>query len=662
MTPAIISHVGPQGSPLALIPPGTPSPELVLDPLIDRFDLLFLFRKFWKRLLIAPVLGGALALILALISQPLFESSAVILVDAAFDEIVQFETVQNTRDSGLASIKSLEIALLSDTVMLRVLDRLKLREEDGFLPKSLSPQAGVSDAEVLKYLRAKRFRSVLRPETRLIEISVLDPKPERAQRIARAFTTEFETFLAEQRRTEANQARSGLEEQARQAREDALKSEDRLMAFRRGHPDIPVEQDHNLYAVRLSQFGDELTVATKTRMQLESQVEAMDEIDPQKSPMDVIEVAQYKDMPHVSGLLTALSDSRARFSIAGGQFTEKHPAYRSAEAEVLRNETELRQLAADIKSAVHANYLSAKSREAILTKELAIVQKGFVEMKSLSTQFRALQTQSERDWLAHQALQNKISESTVSTEFDGNIATVVSEPMIAFKKAKPRTLFYLIVGGAIGSLFSAGALGVAILVGLPFSSRQQLEQRLGLPVIADWSDSTKADLSSSSTALLQFLGGNRDKTIQIYAPEMNGVGQSVAARVAHTAAANGRRTLLMLIKPGRNDLKIQPTEVRNLYRIEVTPDVVRHNSRFPDGLRQLKNEFDNIFVEAGGAGDQEMIDFLSSLTDQDVIVVGRDRTRKQQVEEQVIRLSKPGAAPVAFIMVDPASPPNPFFS
>jgi uncharacterized protein involved in exopolysaccharide biosynthesis len=628
------------------------APDLVTDPLLDRFDLEYLARKYWRRIVLLPIVGATLGLALGFIQEPLFESTALILVDPDYSRMIHYDQSGGANRPEMEALKSLEIAIVADTVVLRVMDRLDLRNEEGFLPaKLVGPET--PDLKILKFLREKRVSTSLVPETRLIRIKVLDPKPERAKRLADALSSEFETYLGEQRRKEIQKSRDALELQAEGARRIALESDKQLDEFRNGNPQFPVEQDHELYSSRLTQFGEQLNTATGRRLQLESQKRALADLDPESAALEIIKVAGYNEMAHISALMDTLSASRSELSAVQEQFTDQHPTHRAVRARVARTESELSELAHSIKAAITASYLAERSHEENLVKELEIAKSQFAEMKSLSSGFRALQQQTERDWSVHQTLQSKLSESAVALEASGQIATMVSEPMVPYKKATPILPLYLIVGGAAGSAFAVGGLILAVLSGLPFSSSRQLEHRLGLPVIADWSDSKKSLRSFQSSGLLEYLGGNRNKAIQISAPELNGMGESVALKVSISAAQNGRQTLLLVIKPDSNQATIEPSEFPNLYLLELDPEFVKDQPRFVAGLAQLRENFDNIFIEAGQAEDQDLVNYLSSLSDHDVVVVGKGRTKKQVIDERITRLSRPGSPPVGLILVNP---------
>lgn len=627
-------------------------PELVMDPMIDRFDLSYLIREYWWKILLGPVLIGALALGLSFTRQPLYESVAVILVDPSYEKIIQIEDVDGDRDD-LTGLRSLERAIVAESVILRVVDALDLRNQEGFLPEELAEKPDLSDAELVAFLQENRIGATLVPETRLIRIRVMDPSPERAQRIAAALTTEFEAFVSDQRRDEVARAQASVEKQAIEARKRALKSEERLKEFRLSHPAFPVEQDHDLFSARLTQLGQELNTVNQERRQLESQKGVLDQIDPAASPLEVIEVAGYGQVAHVSELMTAIAASRARATALGEEFQGAHPALRAAQAETRRNEEQLRELAESIRSAVGAKFLSAKSREELLEQELASLVADLGEMKSVSSEFRALQQQSERDWQIHQALQDQFSESAAAVEMAGQLATVVTRPLLPYKKAKPSRMLFLVAGAALGGLLGTAWLVWSVLRGLPFSSKKQLEQRFGLPVIADLSDQKGLDQAASSS-WLHHMRGLRNKTIHFSAPDLDGSSGSVATKLAEFAARTGQRTVLVKFTDEDGTAKIEQTGEPNFHIHEVGSGIVADLERFNRGLAELRASYDNIFLEASEACDPVLLDYLSSHSDLDVIVVGKDKTRKNLVEQRVRELGHGGTSPVALIMVDPA--------
>ena len=183
---------------------------------------------------------------------------------------------------------------------------------------------------------------MIRP-TRLLDLTVLDPSPERAQLIATTFVKEFDSFLAEQKRTEARNSELGLRAQADGAYARALESEKQLEEFRGSNPEFTVEQDHQLFAERLSKMGEEQNLATGTLLSLQSRFETLETLDPQSDPIEVIETGGFSELKQVADVVALQTAARTSFAEASSKYTTSNPDYlqalakkEDAEAQVCR--------------------------------------------------------------------------------------------------------------------------------------------------------------------------------------------------------------------------------------------------------------------------------------------------------------------------------------
>jgi uncharacterized protein involved in exopolysaccharide biosynthesis len=627
------------------------------DLMIDRFDFFYLVRRHLRLLVGIPVLCLALAFVYSMVKQPLFESSVTIYLDPNFDQTLQVGGAAGANQTDLDSLKSLEVAIIGDSVVLRVIDRLGLRDEEGFFPTGISAEVPPADIDMVRFLQAERFKAKLIEETRLIQIDILDPVAERAQRIASAFAEEFESFLIEQRQEEAKVARQVLESQAEKARGLALAAAKRLGEFRESHPDFPIEQDHDLVAQRLTQFSNELNTAVRERLKLESLQQTLNQLDADTSPITVVELAGNEAMTYVSALLSQRAAAEGVFAGADKQFTSKDPRHLAATAVLKRSEEQLDKLASDIRTTVKSKYLAAKIHEEALREQLTTLQHGLVEMKALSSGFRALQQQVERDWSVHETLQAQLSESVIAEEARGNVATVVSAPLVATEKASPNLFLLVLVFGGVGAFASAGWLVFCVLRGLPYLDRRQLEWRLGLHVIADWTDEQPEKSGGEAAIFLRLLGSDEAKAIQISAPALNGIGESVASSIASLSANTGLRTLLVVIDPkypAQQSVAQSNCHIDgNLVRLEVSPDTAMRGQDLAETLRRARADFGQIYIEAGACESSAVVEWLSSLADKNVVVVGKGTIRKQEVDDRVEHLLKARMPPVSLMMIDP---------
>ncbi|MEM1443661.1 MAG: Wzz/FepE/Etk N-terminal domain-containing protein, partial [Verrucomicrobiota bacterium] len=442
--------------------PAPPSPPaeswdiVEVSPILDLRDLKTIIRRRFLWLVAIPSAFVSLALVyLFVFATPMYESTALVFVDPKFDSTFRIENVQGM-NSDLDSLNSLERAITSDSMILRVVDKLDLRNDPGFLPESIQKLMDegepVSDSQLLTELRGKRVSASLIRPTRLLNLTVTDPNPVRAQKIAAAFVEEFEVFLAEQKRKEAAVSEQGLRAQAEEAYQRALEAETKLDAFRQSNPEFTVEQDHELFAERLSRMGEELNVAAKTYLDLQSRAEIIERLDPDTEPIKVIEAGGFSDLKQVADVISMQTVARADFAETASQYPKTSPSYKQAEAKMVDAEKQLRQLASELKTSVPTSLEAARRNEELLKERVSELQGNLASVKSASSKFRAIQQKVETEWLVHQNLQAQIGQTSLAAEKSSTIATVMSEPIVPHKPAKPNKALIVLIAGFLGSL------------------------------------------------------------------------------------------------------------------------------------------------------------------------------------------------------------------
>lgn len=630
---------------------GHAAPEFMVDPLLDRHDLIYLLRKNWKVIMFVPLLCAILTTVWKVTREPVYESSAMLLVDSSLDQLLQFEKVGGSADSVQESLRSLEVAVVADSVVLRVVDKLDLRNAKGFLPEAMANDPDLPDAKLLGFIQKNRINASLQPETRIIKISATDPEPERARLIASTFVEEFQSFLADQRRGEVTKVRGLIEAQVDEARTEALRVEKNLATFREKTEGIPLEQDHELFAARLTQFGADLNEAVRARVELEGIHESLRNLPEDSPAADVIEIAGYRTDKHFSDLMTSLSNAQSRFAAAQQQFTPSHPTYLAAEAEARRYEDQIEAFAEDLTETISVKYEAAKRREALLNLEVAQLQNQLIDQKARGSEFRIATEEVENRWLHYKTLQQRLSENIISTEMPGSIATVVSEPLTPFEASGPPTWMFLIAGGFAGLFLVGGLLVLKILTGVPFTDAQQLENRFRLPVIADWT-SDNPNRSGANAMMPYLLGGNAQIT-QISAPGHSNEAASVAQKLALSLAHGNRNTLLIRVEDEADTARITESGTENLSLLTITPDDIFDPTRFSSVLPKLRAAFEKILIEAGTLQNPPLIEWLSSFSDREVIAVAKGSSAKSEIAQRVRRLNHENDTRIGFIFIDP---------
>ncbi|MEM1440764.1 MAG: hypothetical protein AAGF67_00375, partial [Verrucomicrobiota bacterium] len=653
-TMSLTQYSPPSRDPVVPFEEGRSESDLMVDPLIDRHDFAYLLRKHWKIIFFLPVVLAVLVTGWKVTQQPIYESSAMLLVDSSLDTLLQFEGGGGGRSTIQESLRSLEVAVVADSVVLRVVEKLDLRNSAGFLPKEMAANPNLPDAKLLGFVQKNRIKASLQPETRIIKITARDPNQERARLVAVTFVEEFQSFLADQRRGEVEEVRELIEAQVVEAKKSALEAEKALKQFRENAEDVPLDQDHGLFAARLTQFGADLNEAVRARVELEGINESLQQLPENTPALDVVEIAGYRSDSHFVSLMTSLYGAQSRLAAAKEQFTASHPTYLAAEAEAKRYEEQIEDFAGDLVKTVNARFEAARKREGLLRLEVAQLQNGLIEQKSRGSEFRAASEEVENRWLHYKTLQQRLSENIISTEMPGSIATMVSEPLTPFKAAGPPTFIFTLAGGFAGLFLVVLFLAGKILFGVPYSNAEQLEERFRLPVIADWSSQNPDP--ENANAMMPYLLGGHAQVIQVSAPGLPEESAAVAERLALSLSERNRKTLLIRVKPEEGNPRIMESGRKHLNLLTLSPNDIFDSTRFSAVLPKLRGSYEKILIEAGTLQNPPLLEWISSYSDREVMAVAHGTTRKSEIARRVRRLKQENDTRIGFLFIDPIHP------
>ncbi|MCB1203107.1 MAG: GumC family protein [Verrucomicrobiae bacterium] len=633
-------------------------------PLLDLDDLFGIIRRRLVWLILLPSLGLASALAYVfLVAKPLFQSKALVFVDPMFDRALQIQPTMPGM-SDLDSLNSLEKAIVSDTMVLRVIDKLDLRSEPGFLPSALQKlkdaDQEIPDSRLLKDLRKQRFSASLIRPTRLLELSVLDPDPVRAQRIATAFVEEFESFLGDQKRHEAGNSAGELRQRADEAYQNALNAEKELEKFRMEHPDLTVEQDHQLFAERLTKMGEELNAVSGKVFNLRSRVETLRVVDPEQDPIKVINLGGFSEIEHVSELLNQRLNAHAALASISGQFTPTHPRYREAQSRVEEIDTQLKALAVDLKQTLEADYAASVTNEKLLSERVGELQTQLTSVKTASSQFRAIQQRVETEWQIHQTLRERIGQTSIESEKSTNVTRLMSEPIVAHKPSKPSKPIAALIGLVAGGMMGCSLVGVDLLRAKPFANRRQVEQRLSAKVVAEIATPARGgndrELMDAMTRVLLSPEHRGASILHLSSLRENEEGLRVAACLASASAFHACPTLLVSIAPGgdpRLPVNLVPvaSQTENLHTLRLPASFLIAPQDTWQLLSPHRQRFNRIVIESTAFTQETQIPAaVAPLADANLVLVDRHHGTRQQISESVSHLARGTHGPISVIL------------
>ena len=624
---------------------------------VDISDVLFLLRKHLWLLLAAPAIGFALALLVSFLMRPQFTTSALVYLRPNFDQDMQVEQSSAKLEDD-DSLRSIERSMFADTVILRMVDRLGLRDDEDFLGKGELDEGPLSDAKLLKLIR-DRYRTDLVPTTRLVELEVDDYSAQRAVEIANVLIDEFLVHLGNDRADKGMELRIALTAQVEKSLAATLELESKLKDFRSEHPDQFVEQDSEIFHERLLQQGASLNEANAEMARLAGTVEALQSIDPEKDPYRVFQILSNRNSEYLSNLLSMLAAAKAELAAVKRKSTERAPEFRAALSRLEQVEATMRDYALEMKNGVESEYRAATEKVGKLGESLAQLQGEFVNFKSTSAEFRGVKGEIDRNWNTFAKLQQSIMDLDLAPETTPTFVTVVSEPVVPDKKSKPFRLLWVAVGTILGGMFAAAVIFIRHRRGLPFTSPMQAAQRFETSSVTPLKvpeQGSAAEIFSqlqTSPKLLNVLISLRDsKLVHIAAAKSGATSTLLPEVVGRLCAGRGLETLWVVIEYGCDaQRQAQSLEVDRLSKLIVSADQLLDTAEFDKGLSMLCDKFDKVIIDTTRLEEFEARSAVVRLVPRTVLLIdgsGVPRPDYKTLQDQFRTLGDSGLSLIYF--------------
>lgn len=275
-------------------------------------------------------------------------------------------------------------------------------------------------------------------------------------------------------------------------------------------------------------------------------------------------------------------------------------------------------------------------------------------------------------------LMQKAEETAISKTSNISIAKTIDPPKSAVNPISPKKKLVYITGIILGLLIPMGLLFIIEMLSTAVSSKEDIMERTSVPIIGEISHNSSNDnlivATSGRSAISEqfralrtnlsfFLKGENEKVI-LLTSSMSGEGKSFTAiNLANILALSGKKVLLMeldLRKPGLSsklgvsnnvgfsNYSIDPnisissiikplTMNQNMFIISSgplppNPAETLIAGHIPDLIKNLKEKFDYILMDAPPIGIITDAQLLADYSDAVIYLVRQGITRKDQIQ------------------------------
>jgi succinoglycan biosynthesis transport protein ExoP len=506
-----------------------------------------LLHKAWVIILFV-ILGLSAAIAYLTWAPKIYESRAVIEVEQESPRVnnIQDFNPGNTEDINLpAVLKTIEEAFLSETLLLRVVKINQLDKDPSFAPPKEDGSAYLDSELVGKFER--KVKVALRRGTRLIDVTVEDRDPQRAQQLAESMVKEFVDQSFEKTLGLSENATDYLRKESDRLKAKLQNAEQAVQKFREDNNAVSLEDKQNITVEKLKELNMQVTQAKSERLKLEADVAVIKQ-GKVKTPEELLALPSVAALPIVSSLRQALADKESRFK---------------ADSQLRGLRDSLDRTLVNVGNMVVKSYEASKATEAKLTTALQEQEQVALGLNKIAIPYNALVREVETDRALYESVLTRMKVTNVAKGIWENNIHVIESPLLAAKPAKPSKLKILAL-----ALVGSFVLGCGLVFGLDLAdssirSVDHVERISRLPVLTSVPESRRKDLDKVSVlnsdpgsyeaeafrslrTALSFLGPDKDCKTVLFTSANPAEGKSYcslnyAVALAHT----GLRTLLI---------------------------------------------------------------------------------------------------------------------
>ena len=646
--------------------------------------LLRVLREHWKVVLAAVLAGAAAAVIVTLMTTPLYRAKVVMEVNPPTVEALDDDRgTTSSSGASLWDVIATQVGLLkSQSLGERVAQDLNLALNPKFVEQTGDAASRLKSAGAKV---ASGIESEIPKEGQLIEFTYTSEDPQMAALVANGIADSFIDSALQRRYDASNYAREFLQRQINKTRGDLERSERALVAYAQAQGIINtgtggtsgVSDANSLQGASLVALNSALAEATARRIAAEGAYRQAR-----------LAGGSAQAMQSTSGLRASVAALEAEYQDKRTLLKPEHPdmiALKSRIDELSRQiASEQSRVAGGQATTLLADYRAAAAAENALRARVNQLRGSVLDLRGRSIQYNILQRELDTNRSLYDALLQRYKEVGVAGGIGNSPVSIVDRAEVPGGAYKPNPLLNLLAGLALG-LLAGIALAFALeLLHDVIKTRDDVRNRLGLPCLGvvprrDGSGSIVSDLEDGGSAIAEAYSAilaslrfstehGAPRTLLVTSTGPAEGKSSTAFAIAQNYARRGENILLIdadlrrpvfktaggqkgLTKLLTNDDELRghvhETQYDKLWLLPCGPTPpnpadLLSTPRFNAVLREAAHQFDRVIIDGPpllGLADAAL---LATAAENVIMVVESGRTRTKAAREAIERLRSAG--------------------
>ncbi|MCQ0990298.1 GumC family protein [Jiella marina] len=447
-------------------------------------DPLFLISEIWaaKRMIVlATLLGFAVATLLALSTPKKYTAITEVLVDPRDIKVVQNEVTPNglPSDATLALIESQIAVIYSNDVLTRVIEQADLTEDsefngeaESFFAPVLAPIQSVLNSEDDEASRETQRLFLLRalrealhvsrdPKSFVINVAIESRDPDKSAKLANLVADSFIEELAEVQSETARRASNALSSRLAELRQSVVEAERAVEDYKSQNRLVGVggrlvDDD---YIVRINdQLARSRGETTSLRVRAEQMKNA--------SVDDVVEGSFPEELRSeaLTRLRSTYSDLAQQRAVLAATLGPRHPRRIGIEEALSSTRQAIRQELARIVSGAQIELSRAEETERQLAGQVSELKDKQLETSGSFVKLRELEREVDASRAVYEAFLLRARETGEQERMNTANVRIISAATQPLDPSSASRKILVLAGGLIGFLGGVGvAAGLAIL-------------------------------------------------------------------------------------------------------------------------------------------------------------------------------------------------------
>ncbi|BES69519.1 hypothetical protein RE428_05370 [Marinobacter nanhaiticus D15-8W] len=315
-------------------------------------------------------------------------------------------------------------------------------------------------------------------DSSVVKISVDSESPEFAAMLANAVAGAYIHASLELRTEPARRFTEWYDGQLDVLRGNLQEARQSLSSYQKEHGIVAVDERLDVENSRLRELSSMLVAAQGQRLQDQARQNNSQSENWRRASSDVL------NNPVLQQLRSDLAAAEANLEELSTSLGVNHPQYIQARAEVLTLRSRIAEETAVVGNSIESEAALSSSREKELAQAVAEQKQKVLELTSQRDELAFLQQEVSTAQEAYRAAANQASANRLESRLAESNIAVLNEAIAPSLPSGPNVKLNLVIAAALGVLAGIGLALMLELFNRRVRGRADLEEMLGLPVLA----------------------------------------------------------------------------------------------------------------------------------------------------------------------------------